>query len=399
MFYTRKHKKGASGAIVGVLFGLILTFGLFFGFLPKATADTCQMGVSPSYPSTNYVDNVHYYKAPDYNTTHNITLTFHVKTTFTLDCNNGWDTVILDTGFGYGGSILSFTGRSGTYYAGNTYSFTVSYTPYSRFGGFSFGGGKMGSTYYNYFGNPPFWTGWLPLEDYPYPVATITYPYNNAEIAGAFNIQGNFTIPSGKSANYLVISFTPVGSNYCLLTNFSQDIHNQTQGTINIPISGIPAGYYNISAVFTGGDFDNYTGATINNVHIVNDIPPALPSGEQTPQTPIFGYVSPDVYYASHSNYTTSTALFDNLANSAGALIQSIGNSLSAFAGKFSLTNAQQTATITANSISTMRSYANNLNSFFGSLPIAQILFLYLLVFVAVILFRLIKNLINLIKP
>ena len=46
-----------------------------------------------------------------------------------------------------------------------------------------------------------------------------------------------------------------------------------------------------------------------------------------------------------------------------------------------------------------MRSYVAGLNSFFGDLPIGQILVLYLIVFVLVILFRVIKGLINLIKP
>jgi len=426
MFYTSQQKNGSYRSILGVILGVIIFSGLFSVlFSKKALA------------SNDYIDNIHF----SINSFGYVVMTFHTKTTFTVQYDDlgelwgykkvcrvhpgvfllqsqyppdyymrGWDWFLPDTM-----SPLTFNCQDTTYQAGQTYevilfdaylfydenfhiiptSFFIpilgvpnSNTIFTNFGFQSEYGGLI----------PP----WTDTEIYYFsqtPSISISYPHDNDEIAGAFNIQGTFSIPTGKSADYITISFDPVGAGYSLLTHFSQYISGQSQGTFSIPVSGIPLGYYDITISFVGGDYDGYIGATIHNVHLVNDIPPVLPSGETTPSSPIFGYISPDIYYSQHSNYSTSTGLFNNLTNSVGALIENVGNSLSAFAGKFSLSDAQQTATMVASSISTIRTYSNNLNSFFGSLPVSQILFLYLILFVAVIVFRLIKNLVNLIKP
>jgi hypothetical protein len=413
MFYTSHSKRWSYRSILGVIFGVIIFSGLFSGlFSKKALA------------SNNYIDNIQF-------TSQNGLLkwSFHVKTTFTITiycgwsndkgyaCGNGNNNVLHTDFYPYFSFALSladytstfpddWTANNFTFTAGHIYSGCVIYGNYWKQDptDTSLCVSASGFTSNNYFyftDSPAYW----PIHDddhyyfIQFPSASISYPHDNDEIAGAFNVQGSFSIPAGKSADYITISFNPVGAGYSLLTHFSQYISGQNQGTFSIPVSGIPAGYYDITISFVGGDFDGYIGATIYNVHLVNDIPPALSTGETTPSSPNFNFISPDDYYLQHSNYSTSTGLFNNLTNSVGALLQSVGNSLSAFAGKFSLSDAQQTATMVAGSISTIRTYSNNLNSFFGSLPVSQILFLYLILFVAVIVFRLIKNLVNLIKP
>jgi len=434
MFYTSQQKRGSYRSILGVILGVIIFSGLFSAlFSKKALA------------SNNYIDNIQFYKDND----GYYRFKFHVKTSFDIhtgalyDYYGSYMCAINENSFGdaFGSGrtyssvpFVFFVGNNDTPYlstsicnstfhfiAGNTYDtylfIDTNYITFNDSNGLMCVKNGNCSTYnvgYEAWFNPAVSTnyltnfnksGYYPFSDndkyyfLQFPVISISYPLNNDEISGAFNIQGTFSIPAGKSTNYISINFNPVGAGYSLLTNFSQNITGQNQGNFSIPVSGIPAGYYDITISFIGGDFDGYIGATIYNVHLVNDIPPALPTGETTPSSPNFNFVSPDDYYLQHSNYSTSTGLFNNLTNSVGALIENVGNSLSAFAGKFSLSDAQQTATLVASSISTIRTYSNNLNSFFGSLPVSQILFLYLIIFVAVIVFRLIKNLVNLIKP
>jgi len=412
MFYTSHTKRWSYRSILGVILGVIIFSGLSFGLFSKnAFADT----------NSNYISNAKLYYGSD----GALYLEFTVQTTFhsvggfhmngewawrsggiysdNLVLNNCADltlvfspapqNIINNNCYSYGGWIY-VSDASADFLAGYTYKMKITQNGSAdsfRLYNFNFQQGDYLTLHF--------------VPDAPdvyfsvFPSVSVSYPNDNAQISGAFNVQGSFTIPAGKSANYINISLNPVGAGYSLLTNFSQDITGQNQGSFSIPISDVPAGYYDIIVSFVGGDYDGYIGATIHNVQLVNDIPPALSTGETTPSSPNFNFISPDNYYLQHSNYSTSTGLFNNLAGSVGALIQSVGNSLSAFAGKFSLSDAQQTATMVATSISTIRTYSNNLNSFFGSLPVSQILFLYLIIFVAVIVFRLIKNLVNLIKP
>jgi len=53
----------------------------------------------------------------------------------------------------------------------------------------------------------------------------------------------------------------------------------------------------------------------------------------------------------------------------------------------------------TGQAILLVRSYSSNLNTFFNDLPVSEFLLFYLTLLIVVIVFRIIKNLINLIKP
>jgi len=440
IFYTSKIKKSSYNAILSVVLILVLASGLFSGLFPKkALADN------------NYIDDVRFYGRAGDNVA---MLHFHAKATFSIHSFSGywnenayWQFCALYTSYyndtftyfklngNYTSLALLETLQDGqpmfpdgfittghycgdvVFQAGHTYDIPLSPdtyhsgTGYGDMWGYYAGGYYWAHDHYTnltssdyldaIFGNTPAQELGTCYIFHGSPVVNISFPSDNQEIAGAFNVEGHYTIPAGSGVDYINVSLNPVNSGYSLLTHFSQYIAGQDDGDFSIPISGIPAGYYDIILSFIGGDYDGYIISTIHNIHIVNDIAPILPSGETTPNNPNtpFGYTNPDDYYREHSNYSTSTAIFNTLSNSVGALIQTIGNSLSDFAGKFSLSDAQNTATMLANSVSTIRSYGDNLNSFFGSLPVSEILFLYLIIFIAVIIFRLIKNLVNLIKP
>ena len=432
ILYSTQKKDRACRRFYGVVFSLILVFGLFNGFFVKnVLADN------------NYIDNILFIPRTDDNAG---VLQFHVKTTFSLGSSSGYfdenryyqfcalypdlsagrvysfyklngnltslalletlqnGSVMFPDGYfpsgGYCGSI--------TFYAGDTYQIPLSPdywdsgTGYGRMWGYWVGcyasqhGHYTTLTNNDYlntiFGNTPaIDTGTYHFHELP--KLTITFPHANDEIAGAFYIDGTYTIPSISDYPKLIIWFTtPDNITY---PNAYKELTTIT-GTLHEKITNLPAGYYAIRFIFSG----NLTYETLLqiSIHIVNDIPPELPTGETPPIIPAFGYTSPQTYYDLHSNYSTSTALFNDLTASVGALLSNVGNSLSTFAGKFTLTDAQNTGTIFGNSISIIRSYTSNLNSFFDNFPVSQILIFYIVIFMAIIVFRLVKNLVNLIK-
>jgi hypothetical protein len=417
LYFTQK-KTGSCRRFYGVVFSLILIFGLFNGFLVKsALADN------------NYIDNIKFYK----NSYGYIAMSFHVKTTFTALYNDlgelwgykkvcrpdngyfllesqyppddlwGWDWFLPDTM-----SPLTFTCQNTTYQAGHTYEVLIydayiwyddnlQVLPKSLFSEVL--GMPNSNTIFTNFGYQgggytPLWTDTEIYHFTDYPNLTISFPQANAQMTGAFYIDGTYSVPSISDYPKLIIWFTtPENITY---PNTYKNL-TTTTGTLHEKITNLPAGNYTITFIFSGNL--TYEFPLQIPVQIVNDIPPELPTGETPPTIPAFGYTPPDIYYPLHSNYATATALFNDLTASVGALISNVGNSLSAFAGKFTLTDAQNTGTTLGNSISTIRSYAGNLNSFFGNLPVSQILIFYIIIFIAVIVFRLVKNLVNLIKP
>jgi hypothetical protein len=383
----------------GVVFSVILVFGLFNGFLVK---NALAYGYSTnSYSFSNYIDNVLYYKANDFLTTNHVVFSFHVKTTFVLDEPDGYTLALYNSGTGgWAGFISPFP--LGTYTAGQTYSQTFTYSPNNGYFDYvAFGGAYNGFGYYYYFGTPSFWTGWVALTENPFPQVAISFPHDNDELTGAFDIQGTFTQPAGNNADHLEVDYLPAGYSGQSLTFWTFNIQNLTSGTFDIPINGIPAGYYDFNVYFVGGQNDFYLAGTIHNLHIVNDIPPVLPNTTSTPPViPAFPTANPVDYHAQFCEYGTSTTpLFNTLTGAVGGVITSIGQSLADFANKFSLTDAKNTGQMLANSVLTMREYVASLNAFFGDLPVGQILILYLITFVLVIIFRVIKGLVNLIKP
>jgi len=422
-------KKPRCRAFYGVVFSVILFLGLFNGFLTKN-----------AFASNNYIDNISF----TYDDQYRVLFHFHVKTTFNSWCwNKTQYSCFFWAGQGYpndlGMTDTSFWEiRSGTWV---NYSYSIYWAPIFEPGVCPdttndgqpycpvFQAGNYYTTYLGEGDQPAFSYNtvyfrpgypnpqttkivsratWNDNENYSWakelPTLTITYPHNNDEIAGAFYVQGSYTIPASSTYYALLAGFFPVGTydphNFNRNVGaFNADIAPPS-GNFSIPNWQLPAGYYDVHFRFIGIGEQYDAPEYISNIHLVNDIPPSLPTGETPPTIPVYPATSPETYHASYCSYGTSTTpLFNTLTGAVGGLITNIGQSLADFADRFKLTDAQNTGQQLANSVLLMRSYVATLNSFFGDLPVSQILILYLIVFVLVILFRLIKSLINLIKP
>lgn len=237
------------------------------------------------------------------------------------------------------------------------------------------------------------------------PSITISYPPNHSEISGAFTIQGSYTIPSNGYYDTLqaVLSYQDQ-NNTIHFKYFYQNLSTRS-GAVNIPITDTPASFYIIFFRFLNS-YDYFIKGTSEgsfspdvylNITILKDIPPSLPSGETPPVAPIYNPLDPIQWYNAHSSDTPSD-LYTTLTNTFSPLITNLGSNLVAFAGQFTGSQAQAISDNVSNAIITIKSYANNLNSFFNGLPVIQLLTGYILVFLAITIFRLAKGIIGLFK-
>jgi hypothetical protein len=367
-----------------LVFSVILVFGLFNGFLVKNAF---------AYED-NYINDTAYYRDA---TTGDLIFRFHVKTSFQIEdgtyCHS-FDYCGIYGWWLYNGAIVlnsnpPITSIDYIFQAGTTYYFDLGQICNPR------QGDAINTDYYGMFAKIIPAYSYIDLAYFTEtPTMTITFPHNNDELTGAFNIQGSYTMPA-NAFNKLYVGFEPT------LSGFYQDITG-TSGNVLIPVNSLPAGDYTLKFYFylTGEFFNAYEVPLSIDIKIVNDIPPALPTGETPPEVPIYPPTAPDTYHADYCAYGTSTTpLFNTLTGAVSGMITSIGDNLATFAGRFSNTDAKDTGEQLASSVLIMRSYVAGLNSFFGELPVGEILILYLIVFVLVILFRVIKGLINLIKP
>jgi len=200
------------------------------------------------------------------------------------------------------------------------------------------------------------------------PTLTITYPLNNDEIANLFTIQGTFTQPLGQEASFLQVETMPAGTFSSSLHSFWQAINEATSGVASIEIGDLPAGYYDFRIYFRGGAFDFYQGALISNIHIVNDLPQLIPSWQQQPPSTapsVYQPLEPTTYYTENSTYATSSAMYNTLTGTFAPVLLSVGQNLTDFATRFSQSNASSTGNQLGASIVIVRSYIQNIISFF----------------------------------
>jgi hypothetical protein len=237
----------------------------------------------------------------------------------------------------------------------------------------------------------------------PVPTLNVFFPDNNEVIGSKFYVEGEYTMPVGSPYNTLQI-FLGKESETGMITSFyfSQPI-SPPSGSFSIPITGVPAGHY--AMAFNLIDKDHHQiylmmTEAYRTIEIVNDIPPELPITGETP--PVisgqFSLIDPSIYYASHSDYATSTSVYNSLTSALAPLIQSTGQNLSDFALQFPQTSARETGERIGNAVLSARAYVANLNAFFADLPVATFFVLYLALLLAVILFRLVKGIISLFK-
>jgi len=411
----------------GVL-GVVIVLGVVLG-----------LSTNKALASNNYIDAIQYYR--DSNGVP--ILQFHVKTTFTLSTGSFVYPGIYGQNIGFVALPVpqlrdshhnaffmipdDYTdyhispNTTFTFQAGSIYKLIASFDGAIWVNSSGNACIKEGACYYN--GQPWIYTlnpssgdylqlyidGLFNDPDYyyftEYPSLNITYPHDNDTIAGAFTIQGSYTVPSNGYYDTLEALLSYQAQSGAIGgVRFYQKL-STSSGEVNIPIDGIPANYYVLGFIFLNyhdcfeiGDCGGgYSPELLIHLNIVKDIPPALPSGETPPVAPIYNPLDPIQWYQSHSSDTPSD-LYLTLTNTFSPLITNLGSNLVAFAGQFTGSQAQAISDNVSNAIITIKSYANNLNSFFNGLPVIQLLTGYILVFLAITIFRLAKGIIGLFK-
>ena len=408
MKHTQHTIKTPHKAIVGLLCAFILLFGIGFG-------------ISRVEASNPYVSNI---KFSEEETTGYFVVEFFVNSTFVLDHYDDYDVdaSIYMKGLGPD-NLLNITGyiwqydKVGaddplTYTAGNTYkNYIYSARQAYRIGaglGFNYKTSNyelnsgsyidlLGNTEYYPLKKDPMTPTWLETDDIYYtqdPVLNITFPLENSEISQAFDITGSYTIPTGYNK---LIAYIGVGIPYAQYS-FLQNL-TDLSGNIDIRVSGVPSGDYQMYFYFKGDNVENYfvENATIN-FSILTAIPPEFPETGETPPE-FFDPIDGDIYYLDFSSYDTPTALYSNLKNAIQPIFTIIGSNLTFFSSQFDQDTAKETGEKTGQGILIIRTYSSNLNTFFNDLPVSEFLLFYLLLLIVVIVFRIIKNLINVIKP
>ena len=244
------------------------------------------------------------------------------------------------------------------------------------------------------------YSDWWILQDLEHyffteaPTLDITFPLPNAEISQAFNITGSYTMPSGYNK---LVAYIGVGIPYAQYS-FLQNLTDPS-GDIDIRVSGVPSGNYQMFFYFSGDSVESYyVESATRNFSILTAIPPELPETGETPPE-FYDPIDGDIYYLDFSSYDTPTALYSNLKNAIQPIFTIIGSNLTFFSSQFDQDTAKETGEKTGQGILIIRTYSSNLNTFFNDLPVSEFLLFYLLLLIVVIVFRIIKNLINVIKP
>jgi len=431
---TYNKKNRAYGSILGLVFLAFLIFGLFSTFSVK-TAEA----------SNNYVDNVYIWLDEQgfWRLHFRVETTFSITYTSTGTCSYGEKTPPRSqTNFSKGYLGADSYGANPTdrwhawfneafpYQAGITYDIYLTRVGYWGTGQLS--GRRIGDLCYcaesdyncsyklnyllnkkggsAYFNPPENYTFRLTsfgnvqvndAEEYPvktFPTLTITYPSVNDEIAEAFNIQGSYSIPEGSNYQYLTAYLrAPFGTpTPFYVYSFKQDL-TATSGVVNIRVSGVPIGEYWIFFFFSGSGEESYNPhKDIETIFIVENIPYEMPYTQEVPPES-FNPLEPEYVYSQYSNYATSTQLYNTFTGALKPLISVIGNNLTFFSSQFNQTDAKTSGQEAGQAVLIVRAYAGNLNSFFNGLPIAEVLFLYLMALVIVIVFRIIRLLLKLI--
>jgi hypothetical protein len=104
-------------------------------------------------------------------------------------------------------------------------------------------------------------------------------------------------------------------------------------------------------------------------------------------------------YYADHSDFATPTAFITFLSGFTSPFLENIENWLNSFLQFFDKSNAIFYGEKLGGAIPVARSYLGIFNSFFGDFPISEIFLFFITAMVVFVVYKQIRNLINLIKP
>lgn len=249
---------------------------------------------------------------------------------------------------------------------------------------------------------------------YP-PTINIVYPPDDSEVSSAFEITATF-INSGTYEKLMVIfeewhasSTCPVYGtdawdtevalgyfNYQSMPYFSDWILTQ-DGTTTISVSNLEAGTYNCfkchfitesTGVMSGSLCPEY------NLDIAQYIPPSFVPTFYLPLTEW------DEYYASNSvRWATSTPVFDNWADAFEPIIVWVGQTAIFFEQYFDLDIAKAKGAEIGDAVAIARGYLETIDDFFGGLPLSGIFLFYIITALVVIIYRIVKGILNIIVP
>lgn len=114
-----------------------------------------------------------------------------------------------------------------------------------------------------------------------------------------------------------------------------------------------------------------------------------------SPKPSLFDF---DDYYSEHGDYATPTAWILGVASSTAGFFNTIGGFLTTFRENFDLQSAYTKGKMLGSAVPVARGYMTIFNDFLGGLPLGE-LFLFVLIFMLAIgVFRIVRNLIQLLK-
>lgn len=431
---TYTIKKGVQGGIFGVLLIILLISGLFLGFSVKEAqaldwdlyysvegfygdiADnsaTLQIKVKTSF-------SIQYRKVPSVYAIYPYKSGSKNGAVFTITKNGTSTKAIIDPFTILENGELKYPSASVdspfwiTFDAGKTYQFKLSHKVHPNYpdlllihtrqyydsqpkGWFYLSvGDTIKDLFYDYPANPNLYNS-NTYNYFPVPEISVDYPFENATIAEAFDIIGDYNVHSLDLYNTLLgqLITTDTGAVYF----FRQDLETAT-GTIDLRVSGVPAGSYDLEFAFHYfggfGGLPYFTTDLSIPINIVKAIPFELPDTQEQPPE-FFSPISPEYIYQEHSNYATSTILFNTLTGALKPIITTLGDNMVFFTAQFEQDRAKETGQDIGNAIIVIRTYASNINAFFNDLPVSEVLFFYLILLVVVAIFRIIRQAIGLI--
>jgi len=245
------------------------------------------------------------------------------------------------------------------------------------------------------------------------PEIDITYPLDEAEIAGNFTMKIDYSNAIGYDRLMITFEDWDIGSscpppsdpnyqeefdvyfNNRSLPYFSSFLSTST-GTTTIEIGDLEIGEYNCNKCY----FLTTTGLISENLcfgynlDVLSYIPPV-----DLPEV-FLDFESWENYYSEHSErFATSTPIFSSMAETFTPLITWVGNTILFFNTYFDPETAGNRGEEIGNSVRVARGYLESIDDFFGDLPISTIFIFYLITAIVIIIYRLVRGILTIIIP
>jgi hypothetical protein len=109
-------------------------------------------------------------------------------------------------------------------------------------------------------------------------------------------------------------------------------------------------------------------------------------------------FISWDDWYAEHGNYATPTEFVNDIASSTQGFFNAIGGFFGKFTEIFNLTEAYANGSGLGSAVPRVRGYLSIVNEFVGGFPLGQTLILFLILMLAISIFRAMSRLVQLLK-